>query len=83
MPLSEDLLKKLKRKFEPHSAIELRHRGKDVSVFTDKEGNAIQLFIGHRKENGMIKGERYSRKMVTDNNGKLLKDHWDRKGTST
>ena len=82
MPLSEDLIKKLKQRFLPNSTVEFRFRGKDMTVITDKEGNAIQLFIGQRKENGFIKGDRYSRKMVVDKEGKLFKDHWDRKGSS-
>ena len=83
MSLSEPLLKKLQRTYEPFTTVRLRFRGKDVAFNTDAEGNAVQLFIGQLKENGNIKGERYSRKMVKDRNGKLLRDHWDRKGTSS
>ena len=83
MALSENLLKKLKKKYEPFSTIQFRFGGKDVAFNTDADGNAIQLFIGQLKENGNIKGERYSRKMVKDREGNLIRDHWDRKGTSS
>jgi hypothetical protein len=83
MSLNETLLKKLKKTYEPLTTVRLRFRGKDVAFNTDTEGNAVQLFIGQLKENGNIKGERYSRKMVKDRDGKLLRDHWDRKGTSS
>jgi len=60
MALTEGLIKKLRQQYQPHSTIELSFRGKDISIITDKEGNAMQLFIGKRKENGMVKGERYT-----------------------
>jgi len=83
MSLSESLLKKLKKTYEPFTTVRLRYRGKDVAFNTDASGNAVQLFIGQLKENGNIKGERYSRRMVRDGEGKLIRDHWDRKGTSS
>jgi hypothetical protein len=83
MSLSDDLLKKLRKTYEPFSTIRLKMRGKDLAFNTDGEGNPVQLFIGQLKENGNIKGERYSRKMVKDRDGKLIRDHWDRKGKSS
>jgi len=83
MPLGEGLLKKLQKTYEPFTTITLKFKGKDVVFNTDAEGNAVQLFIGQMKANGNIKGERYSRKMVKDKTGRLVRDHWDRKGTSS
>ena len=83
MPLSEELLKKLKKLYEPSLNIQFRFRGKDVILITDKDGQAMQLFVGQMKENGNIKGERYSRKIVRDKTGQIVRDHWDRKGKSS
>lgn len=52
----------------------------DVAFKTDEEGNPILLFIGEADENGMIKGDQFSRRLVKDTNGAVLKDHWDYKG---
>ena len=83
MALNEELLKKLKKPYEPSSTIQFRFREKDVALITDKDGQGIQLFIGQMKDNGHIKGERYSRKVVKDKTGQIVRDHWDRKGRST
>ena len=83
MGLSEDLIKKLKRKFEPSSTIQFRYRTNDVVVQSDEEGNAIRAFIGKADDEGMIKGDRYSRILLKDKEGKVIKDHWDRKGRAS
>ena len=80
MKLSDDLLKKLGRKHEPSTMIHTKFRGNDIAFKTDEEGNAVQLFIGKLKEDGTIKGDRYARILKHDKDGKLFKDHWDRKG---
>jgi hypothetical protein len=38
------------------------------------------LFIGKVQKDGRIKGERYTRTLVRDSRGVLIKDHWDLKG---
>lgn len=83
MKLSEDLVKKLQEKFEPSAMVEMRYRGNDIAFKTDKGGNAIQLFIGRKNEDGTIKGYRYARTLLEDRNGVNIKDHWDLKGKST
>jgi hypothetical protein len=83
MPLSEELKKKLNKMYEPLSTVEFKFRGKDVIMIVDKEGRAIQFFIGKKSDNGKIRGERYSRKLIRDRLGNLVKDHWDRKGKSS
>jgi hypothetical protein len=80
MSLSEGLIKKLKQKFEPLSMVQIRFRSHNIAIQTDSEGNAVKAFIGKLDEKGMIRGDRYSRVMVKDRNGNVLKDHWDRKG---
>jgi hypothetical protein len=83
MALGEDLQKKLSKKFEASSQIEMKYKGYDLSYKTDEEGNAILLFIGKKTETGTIKGERYARTLKKDREGKIFKDHWELKGKAT
>jgi hypothetical protein len=41
MALSDDLIKKLKRKFDPSATTQFRYLANDVVVQADEEGNAI------------------------------------------
>jgi hypothetical protein len=81
MPLGRAIIKILEKKYEPSSFIEQRFKGYDIGFKTDDEGNPVLLFLGHKTAEGSIKGQRYARRIVKDKNGKLLKDHWDDKGT--
>jgi hypothetical protein len=83
MKLSEDLVKKLRKKYEPSTMVNLRYKGNDIAFKTDKDGNAVQLFVGKKTEEGIIKGYRYTRTLLLDKNGMTIKDHWDLKGKST
>jgi hypothetical protein len=83
MSLSEDLVKKLAKKHEPTTLIHQRFRGNDIAFKTDEEGNAVQLFVGKADEAGNIRGDRYARTLKYDREGKLIKDHWERKGKAT
>ena len=83
MALGEDLLKKINKKLEPSASISMKFRQYDLVLNTDKEGNAIQLFIGKANEKGLIQGERYARTLKYDREGKLIKDHWERKGKAS
>lgn len=83
MSLSEDLIKKLRKKFEPSSMIHDHFRGNDIAFKTDEDGNAIQLFVGRADEHGTIRGDRYARTLKFDQAGKPIKDHWERKGKAT
>ena len=83
MALNEELQKKLAKKFEPSSMLEMKYKGYDLSFKTDEEGNAILVFIGKKNESGAIKGERYARTLKKDREGKIFKDHWELKGKAT
>jgi hypothetical protein len=83
MALSEDLVKKLQQKYEPASMVRMKFRGNDLAFKTDEEGNPIQLFLGREGEDGNIRGDRYARTLKYDREGKLIKDHWERKGKAT
>ena len=80
MQPGEDLLKKLSARFDPSSLVNFRFRGKDVVVKTDDQGNATLAFIGKMNDEGVIKGDRYNRKLIVNKDGSVLKDHWDYKG---
>ena len=83
MALNEDILKKINRKFETSTKITLRYRTYDLLLITDKDGNAVQLFMGKANNEGIIKGDRYARTLKYDKEGHLIKDHWERKGKAT
>ena len=83
MAISEDLVKKLAKKFPPGELSDLRYKGNDLTVKADEAGNAILLFIGKRQEDGHIRGERYARRLLFDEAGNPVKDHWELKGKST
>ena len=83
MKLSEELVKLLRKKYEPSSMVNSRYKGNDIAFKTDKDGNPVQLFVGRKDEEGMIKGHRYVRILKHDKDGNVVKDHWDLKGKST
>jgi len=83
MTLSNDILKKLQRKFEPSSTTPFRYRSVDIVVQSDEQGNAIRIFVGKVNDKGVIKGDRYSRILKKDKEGNTIKDHWERKGKAS
>jgi hypothetical protein len=74
------LLKILNKIYTPDALIDMKYKGLDVTLKTDKEGNAILMFIGERKANGLIHGNRFSRTFIKDKQGVVIKDHWELKG---
>jgi len=83
MKLSDDLVKKLSKIYEPSCMTNMQFKGKDIAFKTDEEGRPILLFIGELTDAGTIKGERYARRLAFDREGKVIKDHWELKGKST
>jgi len=83
MALNDDLIKTLRKSYEPAAMISMCFKGNDIAFKTDKDGNAVLLFIGKLKEDGTIKGERYARTLKYDKEGKIIKDHWELKGKAT
>ncbi len=80
MKIGYSLLKQLNKKYDPSAMVQRRFRGYDLAMKTDEEGNPVLLFIGTADEQGVIKGDRYARRLLKDENGKVVKDHWDYKG---
>lgn len=82
--LKEPILKILNKIYEPDSMLELKFKRHDLAIKTDAKGRAILLFMGEKDPaTGKIKGDRYARRLVEDQNGKLIKDHWDNKGKAS
>ena len=83
MPLGETIVKKLSKKFPPSTTVTMKVGQNDLSIITDENGNAVQLFMGKAGINGIIKGDRYTRTLKLDGDGRVIKDHWERKGKAT
>lgn len=83
MKLGNEVLKLLAKKYEPSAAIDLQFKRYDLTVKTDEHGNPILLFMGKRNEKGQVVGDRFARTLKYDNDGKVIKDHWERKGPAS
>ncbi|WP_210466187.1 hypothetical protein [Rufibacter roseolus] len=84
MPLSPRLEAKLNKTFAPESRVDDVYSGNDITFITDKQGHPITLYIGKRKPDGSITGERYVRRLKFEADGVTLKSsHWDAKGKVT
>jgi hypothetical protein len=83
MILGEEILKILNKTYEPTTMIETKFKRYDLAFRTDEVGRPILLFIGTKDETGKIKGERFARRLATDSEGKIIKDHWDNKGKAS
>lgn len=81
MPLSSKLEYKLGKIYKPDTRMDDVYNGKDITFVTNEYGEPVTLFIGKRREDGAIVGERYVRKIVRKpNSNEILKSHWDLKG---
>jgi hypothetical protein len=80
MKLADRLIKKINAKYQPATMVSIKFGQNDIILRTDKEGNAIQMFIGKMNSEGLIKGDRYSRTIIKGREGELVKDYWERKG---
>lgn len=80
MKLGDEALKILNKIYQPSSMVAKRLGRHDLTFQTDETGRPILLFMGQADEQGKIKGERFSRRLVTDADGKIIKDHWDNHG---
>ena len=83
MELGEPILKLLNKTYEPLSIIETCFKRYDLAFKTDEQGRPILLFMGKKDEQGNVKGERFARRLKTDDDGVLIKDHWEHKGKAT
>lgn len=82
--LKEPILKILNKIYDPDSMLGVKFKRYDLAIKTDNKGRAILLFMGEKDPvTGKIKGERYARRLLEDNDGNVLKDHWDNKGKAS
>jgi len=81
MALSKKIEYFLQKTFEPDAKLDNRLLGKDITFMTNELGEAVTLFIGTRRPDGAISGERYVRTIVRKpGSQEILKSHWDLKG---
>lgn len=73
----EALLNKI---YKPSSRIDMEFKGKDISFFTDENGVPMSLFLGKRKSNGDIAGNKFARRIKKIEDGKIKESHWDNQG---
>ena len=84
MPLNKKLAEKLNKRFAPDSRIDDVYQGLDLTYITNELGEPITLFIGKRRPDGAITGERYTRTIKREPNSDQIKSsHWDLKGKVT
>lgn len=83
MALGPAILKIVSKQYTPSSFIERRFQDYDLGFKTDADGHPIVLFLGKKNASGNIRGRRYARRLVRDEDGKIVKDHWDDKGPAT
>jgi hypothetical protein len=80
MKIGAELLKILSKTYAANEMISQRFGRYDLAFRTDEQGRPVLLFIGSADEEGKIKGERFARRLQTDKDGHIIKDHWDNKG---
>ena len=83
MILGEEILKILNKVYEPNTMVETTFKRYDLAFKTDEAGRPVLLFMGTKDETGKIKGERFARRIATNREGEIIKDHWDNKGKSS
>lgn len=84
MPLNPKLEKLLNQVYAPKERYDTKLLGKDISYITNERGEPVTLFIGKRREEGNITGERYVRTIIRKPGSMdILKSHWELKGKVT
>ncbi|MFD2244857.1 hypothetical protein [Pontibacter ruber] len=74
----EDILSKT---YAPDARIDQIYHGKDLTFITNELGEPVTLFIGKRREDGAIAGERYVRRIIRKpNSNDIQRSHWELKG---
>ncbi|RDV14750.1 hypothetical protein DXT99_12320 [Pontibacter diazotrophicus] len=81
MAINPKLLKVLDKTYAPDERYDQKLLGKDITYITNEHGEPITLFIGSRREDGSIAGERYVRRIVRKPDTlEIQKSHWENKG---
>ncbi|GAA4016386.1 hypothetical protein GCM10022408_32290 [Hymenobacter fastidiosus] len=83
MPLHHRLAEKRSKIYEPSAHIGDVFKGYDISFVTNDQGEPVTLFIGTRRPDGLIAGERYVRTIKRETaSAKVRSSHWDLKGVT-
>ncbi|MFC5408224.1 hypothetical protein ACFPMF_02810 [Larkinella bovis] len=80
MKIGESLMKQLNKKYAPSQLITFKFSRYDVALKTDEDGNPIVMYIGKANDRGLIRGDQFTRRLLRDATGAIIKDHWDHKG---
>jgi hypothetical protein len=80
MKIGPEIMKLLAKSYAANEMIKQRFGRYDLAFKTDEGGRPVMLFIGKADAAGKIKGERFTRRLLTDETGNVIKDHWDNKG---
>lgn len=80
MKIGAELSKVLSKTYAPGQMISQRFGRYDLAFKTDEQGRPVLLYMGKADADGKIKGERFARRLQTNQNGEIIKDHWDNKG---
>jgi hypothetical protein len=81
MPLHAQLDTRLSKIYEPSTTINEVFKGHDITFVTNAGGEPVTLFIGKRRPDGIIVGERYVRTIKrVPGSQQVASSHWDLKG---
>lgn len=81
MGINPKLMKVLDKTYAPQERYDQKLLGKDITYVTNEHGEPVTLFIGNRREDGSITGERYVRRIVRKPDSlEIQKSHWENKG---
>jgi hypothetical protein len=81
MPLHHLLDQKLRKTYEPSARIDDVFKGLDLTFTTNAQGEPVTLFLGKRRPDGTIVGERYVRTIKRrPGSQEVAASHWDLKG---
>ena len=81
MKLNSKLEAKLNKKYPANTRLDEHYANLDVTIITNEEGDAVTAFVGKRREDGAIAGDRYVRRITKSaDQAKVLKSHWEYKG---
>ena len=83
MKLGPQILKILEKKYESESMVYTTFNSHDLAFKTDNEGNPVLLFLGKMNDKGQVRGLRYTRTVIKNPAGQVIKDHWELKGKAS
>jgi hypothetical protein len=81
MALNKKIEIYLQKVFTPDARLHEKLLGSDITIVTNNFGEAVTLFIGKRRPDNNITGERYVRRIIRKPNSlEILRSHWELKG---